>query len=423
MTGRLVVMSIGLCLLAGACGDGASSGQADPVEIFVPLATVELLAESLADFETETGIAVRVTGTNSFVDDLVEQVGAALPPDVALVPQPGVVTMLGRSGDLVPLDGPTTDAIDESLDPRLRSLVEVDGVATAVPVRLSVKSLVWYRPDVIAELGVELPTDLDELSSLSQDLRARGIAPWCVGIEAGGATGWVATDWVEDLLLRRSGPDVYDRWVAGEIAFASPEVADAFTAFDELVLAPGLASGGTSNVLRTPFDRSIDGLLTDPVECVFHRQASFAYGWIRDDVRFGSDGDLDFFVLPTADDGDVPLLVGATVAVAFSDRPEVAALMRHLATPEGSRAWAEAGGFVSPHRAGPAGPGGEFGDRLYGILDMAGTVRLDASDSMEPEIGSGLLWREITKWVSGVSSHRELATRVDEARAGLAATG
>ena len=415
MSRRVLAALLGCGLLAGSCADSNSLTQDDPVEIFVPLDLVGPLAASLAEFESETGIDVRVTGTDSFVADLLDQVDAADPPDIAFIPQPGLVAMLRRSGDLVDLPDEVIAALDDTLDPRLRPLVAVDGDAVAVPVRLSVKSLVWYRPDVIAGLGVETPVELVELVELVGDLRSRGVTPWCFGLDSGGSTGWVATDWSEDLLLRTAGPDLYDRWVAADLTFASAEVTEAFDLFDDLIRRPGSVSGGLANALRTPVRGGINDLFTDPTECVLHRQASFAAQWIPPGFSIGPDRDLDFFVLPGTDDTAAPLLLGATVAVAFSDDPFVAMVLNQLSRPDVSDAWVDAGGYITPHQT--TTNNSPLDGRLRALLESATTVRIDASDSMRPDIGSQMLWSEITRWVSGSVSYERFAEAIDEARA------
>ena len=162
----LVAVTAVLALWApAACG----SADTDPtssttVELFGPFRgeEAELLARSLEPFTEATGIAVRYTGTGAFVTDLEAQVRAAAPPDIAFIPQPGLVRDLAAAGELVPLGEPTLAAIDTHYDEAAASLGEVDGTPIAVPFRASVKSLVWYRPNEFDRLGLEVPGDLAE---------------------------------------------------------------------------------------------------------------------------------------------------------------------------------------------------------------------------------------------------------------------
>ena len=413
----LVAVTAVLALWApAACG----SADTDPtssttVELFGPFRgeEAELLARSLEPFTEATGIAVRYTGTGAFVTDLEAQVRAAAPPDIAFIPQPGLVRDLAAAGELVPLGEPTLAAIDTHYDEAAASLGEVDGTPVAVPFRASVKSLIWYRPSEFDRLELAVPADLAELVALVDQVTDQGIEPWCLGIEAQGATGWVATDWTEDLLLRLAGPDTYDGWIDGSVRFDDPAVAQAFEGFRALALDPGRSSGGIAGILETSTRDAAAALFDTPATCLLHRQGSIAWSWFPDGLEFGTD--VDVFVFPTAQAGDEPpLVLGSTSAVAFSDRPEVEALMAHLATPGSVREWAEAGGFTSPQH----NPGYELPpvDRVVQeLLDTATVVRPDASDSMPAAIGTSLLWSEITAWVADTQSYVDFAATMDAA--------
>lgn len=418
MSPRRTGVVLAAALAVGACtGGDAAPPQADAltVEVFGPFRGIEaeLLAVSLAPFEKATGIDIRYTGTGRFVSDLRAQVRADNPPDIALVPQPGLIREFVDAGDIVPLDAQTLDAVDANYSDQTRALGEIEGVVVGVPFQINLKSMVWYRPDVFERLGLEIPFTLDELEALAQQIDDAGITPWCLGL----GPGWPATDWTEELVLRQSGPDTYDDWIAGDVGFADPAIADAFTAFRELVLVPGRPAGGIAGVLRTSHQASPLGLLGELPECVLHRQQSFVINVLPPDLVFGPDGDIDFFVLPGVDDAEpAPLLVGSTVAVGFVDRPEVAAVMAHLATPSSTLRWAQQGGFVRPHRTVDL-------DELAAV-DRAATeaildaplIRADASDAMAPDIGSDLLWQEIIRWVADDLGYDRFARTIDVAR-------
>lgn len=418
---------IGTAMLVVALGvSGCVAGDADPppestVEILGPYRgrEAELFAASLEPFEEATGISIRYTGTGSFVSDLRAQVQAGAAPDIAMIPQPGLVAQLTRSGDVLPLGPEALAAVDANYGAQARALADVDGETVGVPFRVSLKSLVWYRPSVFEARGLEIPTTLAELDELAQQIVDQGTAPWCFGLEAEGSTGWAATDWTEDLVLRLDGPDVYDQWTSGEIPFSDPEIGASFELFRDLVLTPGRVNGGIAGVLRTPVHDSPAGLFADPVECVLHRQASFAFGWMPSGLEFGPDGDIDFFILPDASaDEAPPLLLGSDLAVAFDDSPDVDAVMAHLATPESTREWSAAGGYTSPRATAELSELPPVDRAVLEAILAADTIRVDASDTMPPAIGSDLLWREITDWVADRISYEEFADTLDRARAG-----
>ena len=101
------------------------------------------------------------------------------------------------------------------------------------------KSLVWYSPKTFKANGYTVPTTWDDLMQLSDKIAAAGkMKPWCGGIGSGTATGWPATDWLEEIVLRNNGPDVYDKWVSHDVKFNSPEITSAMDLLDKLDAEP-----------------------------------------------------------------------------------------------------------------------------------------------------------------------------------------
>ena len=111
------------------------------------------------------------------------------------------------------------DYIDSFLN-----LSEYEGGTNSVWFKGDLKSIVWYPVDAFADNGYEVPTTYEELIALSDQIVADGNGnPFCIGIESGDATGWPATDWMEDIVLRTAGGEVYDQWVNHEIPFNDPQ--------------------------------------------------------------------------------------------------------------------------------------------------------------------------------------------------------
>jgi alpha-glucoside transport system substrate-binding protein len=173
-------------------------------------------------------------------------------------------------------------------------------------------------------------------------------------------------------------------------------------------------------VLRTDVQAASAPLFTDPAGCVLYRQASFALGWMPDGLEFGPEGDVDFFLLPGSVPGEEPpVVVGADLAVAFADRPEVQAVLAYLTTPAAGQPWAERGSYVSPRRTvDPTWYGNAADQRIAEVLLESRSLLFDASDAMPPEIGSGLLWELITQWVAGGVGFDEMAGSLDAAWTG-----
>jgi alpha-glucoside transport system substrate-binding protein len=408
---------------AAACsGPSPDANDREAIDVFGPYRGPEAddFAASLRDFEESTGIEVNYTGSADFVSDLGRRLESGLDtPDIAVVPQPGVITDLVERDIVVALDPTTLTAIDEHYGERADDLTR-DGPGYVAPYRISPKSMVWYRPDVFERYGWEVPTTFEELDDLVRQIEdgntdGSGATPWCFTIAAGSATGWAATDWVEDVVLRLAGPATYDRWAGGQLAWDDPTIREALLTVDELIVATGRSAGGLRSILQVDVTEAGEPLFTEPAGCAMYKQAAFAEAWFPSDVEIGVD--VDFFVLPGLDaETPAPMLVGADSLVQFSDDDRVDQLMAYLVSPEGGREWARRGGYISARTSVDVETYYTATDRRFAELLIDGReIRFDASDQLPPEIGAGLLWNEITAWIAGTSSLDQFVTSIDTA--------
>lgn len=401
---------IAIASLAGtlvAC-DGQSSGTADNAEEGANTVTVlgvvigeqqAKLEQALAPFEAETGIDVVYEGTDAFATLLPVRVDSGNAPDVAMFPQPGLMRDFAAEGLLLPIGDFVNTAEAYSQD--WIDLATVDGDLYGVWYRASVKSLVWYSPPAFEAAGYTVPSTWDELMALTDQIVADGGTPWCLGMESGDATGWVGTDWVEDILLRTAGPDVYDQWITHEIPFNDEAVKAAFERFGEVALNPDYVVGGTVGVLSTPFGDSPNPLFEDDPGCYLHRQANFIASFFPESVELGTD--VSIFPLPGINpDYGTPVLVAGDVFAMFNDTPAARALMEYLASPTPHEVWAELGGYISPHQQVSLEVYPDEVTRQQAeILANADTIRFDGSDMMPGAVGTGTFWTGITNYVGG----------------------
>jgi alpha-glucoside transport system substrate-binding protein len=409
-----------LGLLVAACGNAGSELESEipVIDVFGPYRGVE--ADSFADvlrgFEQRAGIEVRYTGSADFVRDLQARLADDAQPDVAIVPQPGLVSELRERGVLVEHGERTQEALDDADNDA--DVLTAGAADVAVPYRTTIKSLVWYRPEVFEANGWEVPATLDQLVELVERIRRQDdIAPWCFSIASGSATGWPATDWLEDLVLRQHGEEVYDRWRDGGIAFDDSRIREGFETIETLLLGEALVAGGRRSLVQTDVVDTVGPLFGDPPGCAMFKQASFALDWMPEGTTVGDE--VDVFVVPGVEAGEpAPLVVGGDSAVAFDDRAEVDALMAYLASPDGGRRWARAGGYLS------ARADVEIDDYypddvvpLVELLREDRVLRFDASDTMEPSFGSGEFWTGMTAWMSNTEPLDDVIAGFDETRA------
>ncbi|QPC85248.1 carbohydrate ABC transporter substrate-binding protein [Phototrophicus methaneseepsis] len=398
------------------------SGQ--EVEIFGPWIgeDQELVESVIAYFEDATGATVNYAGSDSFEQQIIIDVEAGSPPNIAIFPQPGLAANVAADGGLVSLGDETRQWVLDNYAAG-QSWVDLGTYANAEGeddfygffYKVDLKSIVWYVPDNFTDAGYEVPETMEDLIALSEQIVADGGTPWCIGLGSGDATGWPATDWVEDLMLRLYPPETYDAWVTNELAFNSPEVVDAIETFGMFSKNDEWVNGGAAAAASTDFRDAPAGLFTVPPQCYLHRQASFITSFFPEDVELGTD--VDFFYFPSYAEKDLgnPVLGAGTLWAITEDSDVARGFLEFLKTPISNEIWMAQSGFLSPHTG--VNLDTYANDTLRGqgeILLNATTFRFDGSDLMPGAIGAGAFWTAMVDFVSGADA-QEVADQVQAA--------
>jgi alpha-glucoside transport system substrate-binding protein len=370
--------------------------------------------QAWAEFQKETGIDVVVEVVGNFDEEIRQRALAGELPDVAIFPQPGLLAELAREGHTIDIyDWFSHAQLQQQYEESWLDMATVDGQMAGVWYRVpSIKSLVWYPKDDFDAAGYAIPQDWSELVALSDQMVLDGRTPWCIGIESAGASGWVGTDWVEDIVLRTTTPANYDAWVSGDLAFASPQVSNAWDLMGSVWFEPDYVLGGTSGILNTHFGDAPGPMFDDPPGCWLHRQANFIEDLFPGGAEWGVDYDYFYFPPIDAQYGD-PVLVMAEIAGVFHDRVEVTMFTEYLTRGESVRWWAETGRGVSPHKDADLGWYPAAAQGYAQMLMDADTVRFDASDQMPDDVMVAF-WDGIVDYVNGANLNVILWT-IDQA--------
>ncbi len=401
-------------------GDGDFSGETVSVLAVWGGAELESFQAMVAPWEEETGAIVEVESTRDIDAVLQQRVEGGTPPDLAGLPGPGVMAQFARSGDLKPLPQEVQDVLSEEYDEGWAVAGTVDDQLVGVFIKTALKGLIWYNPAQFEAAGYTVPEDFAGLEALVDQIAADGTTPWGIGLESGAATGWPGTDWVEDFVLRQSGPDVYDQWVNGELAWSSPEIRAAFEAFATWASDEQYTFGGPDVSLGTAFGNGGDCLFSDPPGCQLHHQASFMGGEAGffetnfPDVAVAGET-YDFFVMPGIEfDG---VTSAGDLFGMFNDTPAAQSLISYLVTAEAQQIWVERGGALSANRnVSPDVYPDEPGRKSAEALTTAETVRFDASDMMPAEMGAAFL-EGIVNTVQSPDDLDSILTTLDEVQA------
>jgi alpha-glucoside transport system substrate-binding protein len=385
-------------------------------------------AAAVKPFEDATGITVNniALPSGQHESQLLLDIQGGTPPDLAALAQPSAVLDYGAQGKLIDLNTILDGQRLATEHPSTIGFYTADGHAWAIPYKLAVKSLVWYPIKAFADKGYEIPKTWDELIALSDKIVADGSNPWCVGIGADAATGWIVTDWVEDLLLRTAGIDAYNRFITNDLKFSSPEVKKALELTGKIFFTDGYVWGGVENIVPTNQNDAMDPMFADGgPQCWMQKQADWYLPVDFPDVKAGAatskwvvGEDYGFFYFPPVDPSDpvmgAPALGAGDGIMMFNDRPEVRALAQFLASPEGIKGWIDNGSAISANFTTPAewyAPSYKLTTESQ-IVQNATSFGFDASDLQPPAVGQGSFWHGMVDWIGakGANADDVLAT-------------
>jgi len=447
---KLAAVPIALSLVAAACGSDDDSGSGsdttteatdggettdgggettdfDGAEVTITGSerddpSVIAINDALNEHFESMNLTVTFAGDADWEANINTQVQGGNPPDIGLFPQPGKLADFARQEFIVPLDDAVTAAITEYWAPGLSDVVKVDDVQYGVPVKSDLKGIVFYKPAQFEADGYEVPTTYDEFVALVDEMAAAGGAkPLCVGIESGTATGWMFTDWVEDMMLRLHGGDVYDQWVTNEVKFDDPKVIEAMQAVKDLWSDENVfAAGGT--ISATNFGAPVAEAHANG-DCYMVRHSNFFAGLYPPGTPFADPENpdaIDVFYFPDIN-GDGPVLSAGNFAAAFNDDPATMAVLEYMATAEYAETRqrlqsAELEGSLSGYLSAAKGQDPSvyqpLEQRFLEILTSADFVRFDGGDLMPADVGSGSFWSEGTSLVNGDITAEEAGANI-----------
>lgn len=341
-------------------------------------------ASVLERFERHSGIEVAYAyETREIAAKLEARIDAGCAPDVAILPQPGLMTDLVRRGRIGPVDDVVGDLVARNYSRPWRHLATVDGRLYGVWFKAADKSTVWYDRSAFRAAGIpRAPRTWDELIAAARRLHASGIRPFAIA----GADGWTLTDWFENVYLRSAGPALYDALAEHRIPWTHPSVKQALRRLSEVFADEGLI-GPASQARRTSFEQAVADVFGRPGRAAIFHEGDFVRSYLPRGLSAHRAG---LFRFP----GPAPAarsqaVVGGDVAVMLSRTGPARELMRFLATPAAAEPWVAAGGFLSPNLGvDPARYPDALGRRAAAAITRAQTVRFDLSDLQPPAFGA-----------------------------------
>jgi alpha-glucoside transport system substrate-binding protein len=365
--------------------------------------------DTLKPFEEATGITIEYIGNDQFENSITRRVEDGYAPDLADFPQPGLLASLAKTGKVIDLTTVISQTwLKQNYHPTWLQISQMPGPSSSIQAgvwwRANYKSLVWYPKPAFEAAGYKVPKTWDEMQQLMDDMVADGGTPWCIGIESGDATGWPATDWMEEIMLRTTSYDNYYKWTINELPFTDRVVKHAATIMSNIWFNNNYVLGGRTSILSTNFRDAPEPMFDDPPKCWLHKQGNFITSEFPPDKKFGIDYDV-FYLPPIDPQYGKPVLMGGDIVAMFNgvhDRPEVRAVIQYLTLGESLKIWLSKGGTFSPHRdTPPIWYGNPAEQKIFDEISGYTTIGFDGSDLMLEPVGQGTFWMVMTRYVEG----------------------
>ncbi|MFJ6083055.1 ABC transporter substrate-binding protein [Streptomyces sp. NPDC092369] len=302
----------------------------------------------LDEFKKRTGAKVDFVPTgNNTSTFLGTKIEGGQPPDVAFLPQVGVLHQFADKGWLKPLGADAQAQLEKNFSKGWVDLGAWKGKQYGIYAKAANKSLVWYNTAAFEAAGITgTPKTWKDFLSTAQTLSDAG-SP---AVSIGGADGWTLTDWFENVYLSQAGPEKYDQLAAHEIKWTDPSVKDALTTLAQLWGKDDLIAGGRKGALNTEFPKSVTQTFSGDTPAAMVYEGDFVTANINADTKAKLGTDAKVFPFPAVG-SESPVVSGGDVAVALKDGAGAQALLTFLASTDAAEIWTAQGGVISPNKA------------------------------------------------------------------------
>jgi len=431
---RALALIMGLAVLAAACGDSGQESSPAPSEDTAQQTLARLDGQSLEVaavwsgdeqanfqkvldlFKQKTGAEVRFTSTG---DDIATVLGTRIqggqPPDVAILPQPGLLADLAGRNALKSVEDVAGPAVDRNYAPIWRELGSVNDTLYGVWFKAANKSTFWYRTKAFADAGVEPPRNWEDLKKVAATMADSGVVPLAVGA----ASGWPLTDWFENVYLRTAGPQKYDQLARGQIPWTDPSVKQALTTMAEVLGRSEWLVGGVNGALATDFDKSVVQAFGEPPQAAMTFEGDFVAINIAADTKAKIGTDARLFDFPAIGSSGPSVVSGGDAAALLKDTRAGRELIKFLATPEAAEPWARAGGFTTPNKAmNPDLYPDDTTRQSARAIIQSETLRFDLSDLVPSSFGGTTgqgLWKILQDWLKNPSNVDAITAQLEAA--------
>ena len=359
MKRRLWLVALAVAIAAGISAFAATAVGAKPegkkassIEVLSLWGGSEKAAflKVTSAFTKATGIDVKYTTARNFEPAIQTRLTAGDPPDIAIIPRPGDISLYAKQGAIKDLSklGMTKAYLAAHYSKALRSLGTVNGKIVAVPAKGNSKSVVWYHPASFKANHFKIPNTWAQLLAITKKYKAKGKTPWAVGAK----DSWTLTDWFENVYIRTAGPQKYLSLFTGKTKFTDASVKKALSMVEQIVQNKYLP-GGVSGALGTAFVDGIGDVFGKSASAQMYMEGGFVGGIATQQVNTSlkPGKDINEFPFPTINPKwGKPVTYGGDFAAAFKDNDGVRKFLKYITSKAAGTIWVSTGAVVSPNK-------------------------------------------------------------------------
>ena len=245
----------------------------------------QYFVEELNIIANELGIKIKyelVSDAETFIIDNPNSSSS-----IAIIPNPQGVVNLAERKLIYSLDDVLVDnnSIFNLYPNHLISIVSHEDSIYGGWTRLFPNSLIWYDISKFEQHNVTFDS-FETLLEGTKKIADNGISPWCANSESSASTGWVQTNWMEDVLLTKYGPKVYDKWSKLKINASNVKIFLSIKHIEDFIFYDNHIYNGPGSITDKEFRNLPKVLLDDSTECFMSWSGHYFRYYIPEDYRY-----------------------------------------------------------------------------------------------------------------------------------------
>ena len=305
--------------------------QTDVVIVGPDFEQQDYFIEELEAISTTTGYKITYIPLNDVYAYLNNNVNK---PDMAILTDIQSLKILGETETLLPVNQFYSQIEIENYSQHLIDLVSSEDNSELYGhwIRLFHNSLIWYNVDRYNQYGSPVFNTFDEIIEFTKENSKEGNELWCLTIDSaenqtlldyeyGESSGWIISNWLENIVLSNYGPEIYDLWSQSELKFSDDEITLSLLDIGKIIHNENQIFKGKEYLIRSQVSNSAKNLVSDSSRCVFSLSGHHSINDFPSEKNFGED--YDFFNFPSEEYSEMVIGFGDTLSLLNYDKPTV----------------------------------------------------------------------------------------------------